>query len=72
MWMQAVTFDDGIVVHAYKHVDTYRCLQLNQSGHACRESSAGGVRPLVHSLDARAAIAHVLKLNSPLNWRDVD
>ena len=36
MWMGAATFEDGRVVHSYKHIDTRRYLHLDGSGHAYR------------------------------------
>lgn len=36
MWMGAATFENGRVVHSYKHIDTRRYLHLDASGHAYR------------------------------------
>lgn len=36
MWMGAAMFEDGRVVHSYKHIDTRRYLHLDEQGHAYR------------------------------------
>ncbi len=62
MWMGATEFHDGRTVHSYKHVDTRRCLHLDQSGHAYRylsRADGGRYMPLP---DPRQAICHVLNV----------
>lgn len=58
MWMGAAEFDDGRVVHSYKHVDTRGYLHLDSAGHSYQYvSSAEGGRyvPWSHPEPAIAA-----------------
>jgi len=60
MWMGAAEFNDGRIVHSYKHVDTRRHLHLDESGHAYQyRSRADGGHYAPHR-DPRDAINDVL------------
>jgi hypothetical protein len=60
MWMGAAEFPDGRVVHSYKHVDTRRCLHLDECGHAYRFSPRAECGWYSPYGDPRDAIHHAV------------
>ena len=56
MWMGAAEFNDGRTVHSYKHIDTWRYLHLDESGHAYRYLSRAEGGRYVSCGDPREAI----------------
>lgn len=59
MWMGAATFEDGRVVHSYKHIDTRRYLHLDGRGHAYRYVSTAEGGRYVPFPEPQTAIANV-------------
>ena len=60
MWMGAAEFNDGRIVHSYKHVDTRRYLHLDDSGHANQYLSKAEGGRYVSLPDPRQAISRAL------------
>ena len=59
MWMGAATFEDGRVVHSYKHIDTRRYLHLDEQGHAYRFLATAEGDRYVSLTEPQTAIAQV-------------
>jgi hypothetical protein len=46
MWMHEEELDDGLVLHAYKHIHTRRYLYLTADGRAFEPAPCGGFVPM--------------------------
>jgi hypothetical protein len=68
MWMNEEELEDGVVLQAYKHIDTRRYLYLSEGGYAYEYAACGGLVPV--RLDF--AVQDVLCLWSILHGWDAD